>query len=67
MDRKWGKNTKYFSGLERQYQYYNVIKELKSNEENVIEGTNAILGEMITYYQKLYTTQNISSAKIEEY
>ena len=56
MDRKWGgKNTKYFLGLERQHQCHNVIKELKSNKENVIEGTNAILGEMITYYQKLYT------------
>ena len=67
MDRKWGKNTNYFLSLERQHQCHNVIKELKSNKENVIEGTNEILGEMITYYQKLYTTQNISSAKIEEY
>ena len=25
---------------------------MKSNEENVIEGTNASLGEMITYYKK---------------
>ena len=52
MDRKWGKNRKYFLGLERQHQCHNVIKELKSNEEYVIEGTNAILGEIITYYQK---------------
>ena len=61
---KWiekGIKPKYFLGLERQH--HNVIKELKSNEENVIEGTNAILGEMITYYKKLYTMQNISSAK----
>ena len=63
---KWIENgikPKYFLGLERQHLYHNVIKELKSNEENVIEGTNAILGEMITYYKKLYTMQNISSAK----
>ena len=53
----------YFLGLGNQYQCHNVIKELKSNEENVIEGTNVILGEMITYYKKLYTTQHISSAK----
>ena len=50
-------DKKYFLGLERQHQCHNVIKELKSNEENVSEGKNAILGEMITYYQKLYTTQ----------
>ena len=55
---------KYFLGLERQHQCHNVIKGLKSNEENVFEGTNEILGEMITYHQKLYTTQNIFSAKI---
>ena len=65
---KWIENgEKYFLGLERQHQCHNVIKELKSNEENVSECTNAILGDMITYYQKLYTTQNISSAKIDEY
>ena len=36
-------------------------------QKNVIEGTNAILGEIIAYYQKLYTTQNVSPAKIDEY
>ena len=41
-----GKNTNIL-GLERQHQCHNVIKEFKSDEENAIEGTNAILGEMI--------------------
>ena len=46
---------------------YIVIRELKSNKGNVIEETNTILIKIITYYQKLYTTQHISSAKMDEY
>ena len=53
---------KYFLGLGNQYQCHNVIKELKSNEENVIEGTNAILGDYILpkviYHTKYFFCKN---------
>ena len=61
------KTPKQFLGPENQHQCHIVIKELKSNKENTIDGINAILGKIITFYHKLYTTQKISSAKIDRY
>lgn len=53
------KNSKYCLGLEKHNQASNVIKEIKSEEGLKINKTNAILGEMLMFYQNLYTSKNI--------
>ena len=61
------KNSKYFLNLEKHNQSSNIIKELKTKDGKKIDKTNAILGEMQSFYSDLYTSKNISNEKIENY
>ena len=61
------KNSKYFLNLEKHNQSSNIIKELKTKDGKKIDKTNAILGEMQSFYSDIYTSKNISDEKIENY
>ena len=61
------KNTKYFLGLETKQQSYNVIRELKSDENGICTTQNDIMGEMCSFYEKLYTSKNINDVDIDDY
>ena len=61
------KNTKYFLGLETKQQSYNVIREIKSDENGICTTQNDIMGEMCSFYEKLYTSKNINDVDIDDY
>ena len=61
------KNTKYFLGLETKQQSSNIIRKLKSIENVVYTSQSDIMGEMCSFYEKLYTSQNISDVDIDTY
>ena len=61
------KNTKYFLGLEAKQQSSNVIREIKSDGNDSITSQSDIMGEMCSFYEKLYTSKNISDTDIDNY
>ena len=67
MDRRGREKSNYFLNLEKHNQSSNIIKELKTKDGKKIDKTNAILGEMQSFYSDLYTSKNISSERIENY
>lgn len=58
-------NSKYFLSLEKHNQSSNNIKEIKTKDGLKINKANAILGEMLNFYEELYTSQNIQNEKNE--
>ena len=61
------KNTKFFLGLEKSHQTFNVIKELKTSDGRTAKSENEVLGEMCNYYENLYTSKNINDHDIDNY
>lgn len=67
MDWRRGENSKYFLSLEKHNQSSNNIKEIKTKDGLKMNKANAILGEMLNFYEELYTSKNIQNEKIESY
>ena len=61
------KNTKKILGLEKSHQTSNVIKELKTDDGNIMKTDSEILGQMCSYYEKLYQSKNIDDNEIDAY
>ena len=59
-------SSKYFLGLEKQRQSGNVIRKLRVGDKFVNEN-NKILEETTKYYQSLYSGENVSLEKINNY
>ena len=60
------KSTSYFLGLESKRQSTNTIKKLLSGER-IIESDSEILDEAALFYEKLYSSKEISMINIDEY
>ena len=57
----------FFLGLEKSHQTSNVIKELKIDNGNTVKTDNEILGQMCSYYEKLYQSKNRDDLEIDNY
>ena len=65
---KWvTEGEKYFLGLETKQHSYDVIRELKSDENGICTYQNDMMGEMCSFYEKLYTSKNINDVDIDNY
>ena len=64
---KGEKNTPYFLRLERQTQSSNVIHEIKIENNKTVKSTCDILHNLCTYYETLYTSDDISDGFIDSY
>ncbi|KAL9962757.1 hypothetical protein ACROYT_G031895 [Oculina patagonica] len=55
------KNTKYFFGLEKRHYNSKTIRNLKINDNTVLNSDQEILNEARRFYQTLYTSNNSST------
>ncbi len=67
MDRGRGKNTKYFSGLEKTRQAKKSISKLKDVNGNITEDQGNILEISRNYYEKLYSSTNPDCIAVQDY
>ena len=61
------KNAKYFKSLEKQRQSNNVIEKLKLDNGKEVNGDIEILKEIGYFYRKLYSSNGVTEAQVEEY
>ena len=61
------RNTKFFLGLEKQQQKKQTIYNLKRDNGTVTSNQGEILEMEQSFFEKLYTSKNIQSVKIENY
>ena len=54
------KNTKFFLGLEKSHQTFNVIKELKTSDGKIAKSENEILGENVAITMKICISRKTS-------
>ena len=60
-------SSKYFFNLEKTRQSNNVIKEIKTEDNNLITDDEGILDQICIFYDKLYTSNNPDTLDIENY
>ncbi len=61
------KSSSYFFKLEKSRQSNNMIKKVKDNQNRTSTSCEGVMNEIVSFYNNLYTSNNIPEKEVDEY